>query len=242
MAGADYTEQTTAGWVLTGGLSRRRGRDKALLPYRRRTLLHFVADEVKAVAGSVTLVGAPERYGHLGFTAVADAYPDFGPVGAIATLLESTGAAWNLVLACDMPLASWDCEKIARIDPDEADETVCPTRPVNRLPKVERAVSPAQRDFFTVPSRQRLAALMEQAHTAGAEAPVPVTDDGRTHPLCAVYHRRAAARFVQAVRDRSAKLTEVIESLDLATVILRDGSLCTNVNTPAEWAAARGRE
>lgn len=41
------------------------GRDKALLPYCGRTLVEWVAEQAREAAGDVSLVGAPERYGHL---------------------------------------------------------------------------------------------------------------------------------------------------------------------------------
>ena len=79
------------------------GRDKARLPFHGETLVEHVAECVRAAAGSVTLVGAPERYGGLGLAALADHYTDCGPLGGICTALEITSADWNLIVACDMP-------------------------------------------------------------------------------------------------------------------------------------------
>jgi len=93
----------TSGFVLTGGTSSRMGRDKARLPFHGGTLVEHVAECVRAAAGSVTLVGAPERYGGLGLAALADHYTDCGPLGGICTALEITSADWNLIVACDMP-------------------------------------------------------------------------------------------------------------------------------------------
>jgi len=95
-----------AGFVLTGGLSSRMGRDKALLPYRGEPLAGFVARLVAQAAGSAALVGSAQRHGTLGYPVIEDRYPGQGPLGGIVTALESTAADWNLIVACDMPRLS----------------------------------------------------------------------------------------------------------------------------------------
>ena len=111
----------TAGFVLTGGRSSRMGRDKALLPVAgssavggsspagglspagRLTMVERTAELVRAAANSVTLIGMPERYAHLGLPVVADVVEDCGPIGGVLTALTVTQADSNLIVACDMP-------------------------------------------------------------------------------------------------------------------------------------------
>jgi len=92
-----------AGFVLVGGASRRMGRDKALLPLGSETMVERIAARVRAAAGNVTLIGSPEKYGHLGFPVVADEIENCGPLGGLYTALRLGKANWNLLVACDMP-------------------------------------------------------------------------------------------------------------------------------------------
>jgi molybdopterin-guanine dinucleotide biosynthesis protein A len=92
-----------AGFVLSGGQSSRMGRDKGLLPYGGRTLVEEICRRVAAAAGNVTIIGPAERYGHLAIPVVEDLVPRAGPLGGLYTVLKTTSADWNLVVACDMP-------------------------------------------------------------------------------------------------------------------------------------------
>ena len=93
-----------AGFVLTGGASRRMGRDKALLRGPGGVpLAAQIAESVREAAGSVVLIGPPERYTHLGFPVLADRVLECGPLGGVYTALCATSADWNLIVACDMP-------------------------------------------------------------------------------------------------------------------------------------------
>jgi molybdopterin-guanine dinucleotide biosynthesis protein A len=92
-----------AGYVLVGGQSSRMGRDKACLPLDAEPLGARVARMVAEAAGSVALVGHPERHSGLGYPVVPDRYPGEGPLGGILTALHHTTADRNLIVACDMP-------------------------------------------------------------------------------------------------------------------------------------------
>lgn len=93
---------SVAGFVLTGGSSARMGRDKAMLPYGDGTLVEWVARIAQHAAGAVYLVGAPERYVHLGIPCLSERYAGCGPMSGIEAALRQ-GVDWNLILACDMP-------------------------------------------------------------------------------------------------------------------------------------------
>ena len=82
------------------------GRTKALLPFGGATLLDHVASQVLQAAGSVTLIGPPETYAHLGYAIIADQIAGLGPLSGIRTALNASRSEWNLIVACDMPLIS----------------------------------------------------------------------------------------------------------------------------------------
>jgi len=97
-----------AGFVLVGGSSSRMGRDKALLPYGDATLVEHVAAQVAAAAGCVTLVGSLARGAQPGLPVIPDNLPGCGPLAGIQAALAASPAAWNLVVACDMPALTVD--------------------------------------------------------------------------------------------------------------------------------------
>jgi molybdopterin-guanine dinucleotide biosynthesis protein A len=96
------------GYVLAGGASSRFGRDKALVELAGKTALQRACDLVGQVAGSAQVVALAQRYPDLRALIVADRWPGEGPLGGIITALRATasdknGAAWNLIVSCDMP-------------------------------------------------------------------------------------------------------------------------------------------
>jgi molybdopterin-guanine dinucleotide biosynthesis protein A len=186
---------STAGFVLTGGRSSRMGRDKALLPIEGSLLVERTAEVevVRAAAGSVTLIGAPERYAHLGLPVQPDLAEDGGsggPIRGLHTALKTTRADWNLVVACDMPGLT------ARF----------------------------------------LSDLLAAAEQLGCDCLAPQTDSG-LHPLCAVYHRRAADAVEFAIQHKRFKMHDLLRSLGAVSWPVADTSLLENVNTPLEWGA-----
>lgn len=92
-----------AGFILTGGQSRRLGRDKALVQVAGQLLVLRIAERLRPVVVDITLVGAPERYAPLGLPTLGDSQPGKGPLAGIVTALRASRQDWNLVVACDLP-------------------------------------------------------------------------------------------------------------------------------------------
>jgi molybdopterin-guanine dinucleotide biosynthesis protein A len=96
------------GYVLAGGASSRFGRDKGLVELAGKTALQRACDLVGQAAGSAQVVALAQRYPDFRALIVADRWPGEGPLGGIITALRATasdknGAAWNLIVSCDMP-------------------------------------------------------------------------------------------------------------------------------------------
>jgi len=80
------------------------GRDKALLELGGQPLVLRTAEKLRPIVSWLVLVGAPERYGHLGLPVLADPVPGGrGPLGGIVAALGASEYDWNLVVACDLP-------------------------------------------------------------------------------------------------------------------------------------------
>ncbi len=98
------------GVVLTGGGSRRMGRDKALLPVDGVPMARRVADAL-AAAGCVPVFAVGGDVGGLaaiGLDAVPDAMPGSGPLGGLVTAVDELLArGWQdrdlVAVACDLP-------------------------------------------------------------------------------------------------------------------------------------------
>jgi molybdopterin-guanine dinucleotide biosynthesis protein A len=100
--GCYYSSMRRAGFILTGGSSSRMGRDKALLPWGDSTVVEHLARLL--LAGTVTLIGQPQRYRHLAISCIPDLRPGWGPLGGIEAALASADTdAACLILACDIP-------------------------------------------------------------------------------------------------------------------------------------------
>lgn len=99
---------TFEGVVLTGGASRRMGRDKALIPLADgRPLARVAADALLAGGATrVRAIGGEGRLAPAGLTVVADRYPGEGPLGGLLTALATAREALIVVLTCDLPAIS----------------------------------------------------------------------------------------------------------------------------------------
>ena len=96
--------QQIVGAVLAGGHSRRMGRDKALLPFRGRTLIQRATGVLREALGEVFVVAhRAVGYEFLGLPEYSDLWPGRGPLGGVHTALNHSSGRPVFVLACDLP-------------------------------------------------------------------------------------------------------------------------------------------
>jgi molybdopterin-guanine dinucleotide biosynthesis protein A len=97
-----------AGFILTGGQSRRMGTDKSRLMLEGRSFVERIAAELSPVTLSVTVVGnnptADERQVNL--PTIPDVYPQWGALGGVHAALAACSAVWALIVACDFPFVT----------------------------------------------------------------------------------------------------------------------------------------
>ena len=92
--------------IMLGGLSTRMGQDKALVKLGGKTLLERALDRWSGYGAALQLsVGAAERksLAPAGIAAVADVYPERGPLGGLHAGLHDCTTELMLVVAVDSP-------------------------------------------------------------------------------------------------------------------------------------------
>jgi molybdopterin-guanine dinucleotide biosynthesis protein A len=92
-----------AGAILTGGESRRMGRDKATLPIDGVPMAVRIARAINPALDPVVAVGRPEPdLAAAGLPVIADLHPGEGPLGGILTAFAWSPAPLVVVVACDL--------------------------------------------------------------------------------------------------------------------------------------------
>lgn len=90
-------------YILAGGDSTRFGRDKARVELEGIPLIVRVADSLRPVASSVTVIAdRADKYSDFDLVTIADLRPGLGPLGGIQTALAHRAEpGWLLCASCD---------------------------------------------------------------------------------------------------------------------------------------------
>ena len=94
----------TAGVILTGGSSKRYGKNKAFLDIEGTPLIDRITEDMKNIFERVILVTSEKKgYEYLEIPVVEDLIKGLGPIGGIYTGLMSIPSQTGFFVACDMP-------------------------------------------------------------------------------------------------------------------------------------------
>ncbi len=101
------TDKVGSAIVLAGGMSRRMGRPKAMLPFGGEPLIVQVLRRLESLFPDIVVVTAPEQeLPDLSATLVRDEVAYQGPVGGICYGLRACNSAAGFVTSCDVPFLS----------------------------------------------------------------------------------------------------------------------------------------
>ena len=109
--------------ILSGGASRRMGRDKATLPYGGSTLLQTLIDRYAALGDVGVSVNEAGRFAFRGAAELPDPFPDGGPMNGIIAGFRRTAADALLLTAVDLPYG--DVALALRLDALRGDADAC---------------------------------------------------------------------------------------------------------------------
>lgn len=92
------------GVVLSGGSSRRMGKDKSLLFFEGQRLVSHVVSALEGACQQILVVAQPEQdFSFLDKTVVQDVIPGYGALMGLYTGLKNAPTDRILAVACDMP-------------------------------------------------------------------------------------------------------------------------------------------
>lgn len=92
--------------VLCGGNSTRMGTDKGMINIMGRPMVEHVINHAKPLCSRILISTNFENYKYLGYEVVEDQWPDSGPAAGILSSLLVSETAMNLVISCDLPMAT----------------------------------------------------------------------------------------------------------------------------------------
>ena len=153
-------------FILAGGASSRMGADKSQLLIDRQTFTDRIAETLRSLTDSVTIVGRQTVDSKL--PSVSDVYPQWGALGGVHAALAACKREWAIVVACDLPFVTADLFSTlaaSRLD----HEAVVPIQPDGRL-------QPLAALYRVDPCHQRATELIE----AGRRRPLDLLEAVKT--------------------------------------------------------------
>jgi molybdopterin-guanine dinucleotide biosynthesis protein A len=104
-----YNQSMLSVVIQAGGVSRRMGQDKALMPFLGKPLIVRIVQRLSGLGEELIVVtNRPEEYAFLGLPLVTDIIPGRGALGGLYTALKVAKNPVIAMAACDMPFINRD--------------------------------------------------------------------------------------------------------------------------------------
>ena len=223
----DDTLPRVSGIILAGGLSRRMGRDKALIDFDGAPLIARVLERVRPLCADVMIVANDQdAYAQFGVPVIGDVYPGKGSLGGAYSGLLAAHEQYVLAVACDMPFLNVALLRYLIALAPQFD-VVIPRAPdpSSKVPRSARGDKPAD------VSRNVQRVLAKQVDL---------------HPTHAVYSKtclpamqaRLLAGDLRLIGFHDKVRVRVVEPAEVDRFDPQHLSFF-NANTPADWEVAR---
>jgi len=104
----DQQKTQITGIVLSGGKSRRMGKEKGLCHFRGKALISYAIDTLKPLCSRLIISAnnKPDEYQLYGFPVISDEISETGPIGGLYSCLKQSQSVINLVISCDTPFVT----------------------------------------------------------------------------------------------------------------------------------------
>jgi len=92
-----------SGIVLTGGVSKRMGHDKAFMKHNDLYFIDIAINIMKEFCDEILISANSKAYDHFSYKVIADEYSDAGPISGICSCLKKSKNQHNLIIPIDTP-------------------------------------------------------------------------------------------------------------------------------------------
>jgi molybdenum cofactor guanylyltransferase len=212
----DYMMKAT-GFITAGGRSIRMGRDKAFLQLGGRPMIEHIIEALQPATSSLAIIANSPEYQRFGLPVYADTNTGIGPLEAIRTALANSPTPLVILAGCDMPFVTVELFDLL---------LNLATEPTSQDSRLQTPDSGLQEADFPL-------------------AVVPLNEEGKPEPLCAVYLTEALSAVNNLIAEGGRKVSLLFEKIPCRLVSfaeishLRNSALFfENLNTPQDFERA----